>query len=175
MSGYDYWSNSTQAEKKETLENDRDTYLRRAEAAIELEAAGRFKQRQEMRLTGNSPDPIPRQPPNSPWAQPDRNVEPPFGDVNEMEPVGSPQEIERSLPKADADPAGYSPSPPAVDRVGQEPVSSSSALTETGSPNSKRPATSFVDPSEVAGSAEGVHSQSPSPSATHSRKSFRRF
>jgi hypothetical protein len=61
----DYWNRHTQTEKQEELEHD--TYLSRAENALDLEAAGRFKQRQETRLTGNAADPIP-QLPGGPWS-----------------------------------------------------------------------------------------------------------
>jgi hypothetical protein len=126
----DYWNRFTQTEKQEEVEHD--TYLRRAEAAIELEAAGRFKARQEMRLTGQRADPIPRQPENSPWSQPDRNVEPPFDvDINAVEPI---------LPESpNADPAGNIS--PAVERREGEEGGADDGIAAPPSTHPQRPAT----------------------------------
>src|SRR4029077_13701451 len=145
----DYWNRFTQAEKLEVLENDQDTYLRRAQNALDLEAAGRFKERQRTSLTGHAADPIPRQPAGSPYAE---NAVPAGGDldrfgvaIDEQEPCGSHVEIERSLQRLDAPDNGALISSVAVER---EPESdSSSALTESDSTNA---APAFADPSAVS-------------------------
>lgn len=65
------------------------------------ERGGRFAAKETpFSVTGIAPMPkIPAQPPHSPWAGPDLvGDEPPLGiDVNALEPVGTPVEIEASL------------------------------------------------------------------------------
>jgi hypothetical protein len=174
-----YWNDIDPKETKQIIQNERDTFHSRAQADADLLNQGRFKKETAATVTGASGGPTyPRQPPGSPYA--DNPVPPGELDqmgfsIGEMEPVGSHAEIERSLQRLDAPDNGSDITAVSVERE-SEPSSLITALTdEDGSTPSKQPATSFVDPSEVAGSAEGVHSQSPSPSATHSRKSFRRF
>jgi hypothetical protein len=131
-----YWNRFTQAEKQEELAHD-DTYLRRAQNAIDLEAAGRFKQRQEMRLTGQSADPIPRQPEGSPYAD---NPVPPGDaidklgfDINEVEPVIP------ERPTLDAPDNGSDITAVAVERgEGQGGESAPTALTPLSSQPSPR-------------------------------------
>jgi hypothetical protein len=167
----DYWNRFTQAEKREELRHD--TMFTRQRDALD-ESGGRFAKINPIKVTGAEPiSQVPQQPPNSPWSQPDRNPEPPFGDVNEMEPVGSqpvgsPTEIQRSLERPDADPDN-GPSTVAVDCEGQEPVSSS-ALTETGSPNSQQLRRSPED----VGSGRSIGGLLPRSPSRAFRKRFRR-
>jgi hypothetical protein len=125
-----YWNRFTQAEKQEELAHD-DTYLRRAQNAIDLEAAGRFKQRQEMRLTGQSADPIPRQPEGSPYVH--RREEQDCPRINEVEPVIP------ERPTLDAPDNGSDITAVAVERgEGQGGESAPTALTPLSSQPSPR-------------------------------------
>jgi hypothetical protein len=100
---YDYWSTSSQAERRKELERDRDardTFHSRATAQADLEAQGRFKREVGAQVIGSG---VPTYPaiPSGPWSEgdpglPDAAMDQ-FGDVNEQEPVGSIQEIDASL------------------------------------------------------------------------------
>jgi hypothetical protein len=88
---YDYWSQSSQAERKEILANDRDTLHSRAAAQAELEAQGRFKRENETKIVGAG---VPSYPaiPSGPWSG--SNPVPPGDaidklgyDINEVEPI----------------------------------------------------------------------------------------
>jgi hypothetical protein len=162
-----YWNEVDPKETREIIQRERDSFFTRQRDALE-EAGGRFAKITPQKVTGAEPiSQVPQQPPNSPWSQPDRNPEPPFGDVNEMEPTGSYAEVARSLlEQPTADPATTESNLPVVaaDRVGSEPVSSPSALTKTGSPNSQQLRRS---PEDVGSAGSG--SSSPTLPATHSR------
>jgi hypothetical protein len=103
MSGY--WNTINPKETKEIIQNERDCFQTRAAAAADLEAQGRFKRQNETRVTGAAPVTYPALP-SGPWSEGDPGAPDPvtdqFGDVNEMEPVGSHVEIERSLQTASA-------------------------------------------------------------------------
>jgi hypothetical protein len=76
------------------------TFFSRAEADIGLESQGRHAAAAKATVVGKAPTPVyPRQPSGSPWAG---DLVPPEGptgyDINAMEPVGEPFEIEASLP-----------------------------------------------------------------------------
>jgi hypothetical protein len=64
----------------------------------ELEAGGRFSKVTQTTLTGAT-DATPRLPENSPWAGDDPvPPEPPLGfSIDALEPVGTPQEVAKSL------------------------------------------------------------------------------
>jgi hypothetical protein len=76
--------------------NDKDTFLSRAQADADLTSQGRFKKQTATRVTG-----VPTYPsmPATPWSSGfDQNLEPPLGfSVDAMEPVGTPEEIEKSI------------------------------------------------------------------------------
>jgi hypothetical protein len=91
----------TQAEKLAALHNDR--LLKRGVAYADVvdlyddsRPHGRFAIGAQQPLTE-----YPRQPPNSPWHHDPVGLEPPLGySVNEMEPVGTPAEVARSVEAA---------------------------------------------------------------------------
>ena len=70
-----------------------NTYFERAQADVEAELGGRWAKPRPM-MSGQ----VPMQPEGSPWSYDPVGPEPPLGySVDEMEPVGSPHEVERSL------------------------------------------------------------------------------
>jgi hypothetical protein len=147
----DYWGRFNQSEKRDELEHDKpDSYLSRAKAAIELEAAGRFKLQQEMRLTGSATDPIPRQPDNSPYAS---NPVPPGDDdklgysIEDVEPVILPT------------PAAPEVDPSSVER--EEPPSPA-PIDEGGSAYQPQPNQRDAEPAVAVGGSEGKASAQPS-------------
>jgi len=86
-------NNSSQRERRQVI---KDTYHNR----YQDESGGRFAKVQPTNVSGKDPATLyPRQPANSYWAEPDPSgPTPPLNqDVNEMEPVGTAQEIEDSL------------------------------------------------------------------------------
>jgi hypothetical protein len=91
----DYWGQDrqlTQAEKREVLENDRNTYIERAQNEADLAAAGRFKVQQETTIIASKGAPsYPRQP-SGPWSSepvplPDPLTDQLGYDVNEVDPI----------------------------------------------------------------------------------------
>jgi hypothetical protein len=163
MSGFDYWDPLSQSDRRKELERDRavarDTMHSRAQSSLVDESGGRFSKVSPSKVTGAEPISYPQQPEGSPWAHADRNPEPPFGDVNEMEPVGSAAEIQRSLER---------PTPPddslvhavSVDGDGQE-ESIQDGIAADSSPNSKRPNTALQSPEAVTAEGGGGASSQP--------------
>ena len=81
------------------MTNDKQTYHSRAQADVESELGGRFAKPKPL-MSGQ----VPMQPEGSPWAQDPVGLEPPLGySVEEMEPVGAPHEIERSIAALEAE------------------------------------------------------------------------
>jgi hypothetical protein len=104
-----YWNEIDPKETRKIIQNERDTFHSRAQADAELEAQGRFKRQNETRITGTGALPSFPAIPSGPWSAPDPVLPDPatneFGvAIDEMEPTGSPQEIERSLERRDAVP-----------------------------------------------------------------------
>jgi hypothetical protein len=94
-----YNNNASQAERAETLENDRrvqrDTFHTRANAELDLENSGRFSKPHA--VIGLDSVEYPTLPENS-WTNDPTPTEPPLGiDVNAMEPVGESFEVAASL------------------------------------------------------------------------------
>jgi hypothetical protein len=87
---------SEQAERREVLKNNNATTYH-AMANLDTSLGGRFGKADI--VTGDEASPqYPRLPASSPWAGDPVPPEEPLGlDVNAMEPVGTPTEIERSL------------------------------------------------------------------------------
>jgi len=116
---YRFENEASQREKREVLRND--TYLSRA--ASEIEPGGRFAKLHSPTITGALPGPqVPQQPPTSPFHHDPVGSEPPLGfAVDEMVPVGTEVEIERSIAALD-EPASHAPAPsPAVEREAGPP------------------------------------------------------
>jgi hypothetical protein len=83
-------NSATQAEKKQVL---RDTMHARAMAEFSLEQAGRHAKQSSVIGTG-----APNYPAGPAWTNDPTGVEPPLGvDVNQIEPVGEPLEVAKSL------------------------------------------------------------------------------
>jgi hypothetical protein len=145
----DYWGRFTQAEKRKELA--RDTFHSRAQSALDDESGGRFSKVAPSKVTGAAPISYPAIS-SGPYSHGDLGAPDPhtdqFGDVNAQEPVGSVQEIERSL--ADAAAASLSSSPVAA---------------------AERPEVSH---SPSSGQGREVHLRG-LPSQPSSRKAFRRF
>jgi hypothetical protein len=124
----DYW-NEAKSQRGTTVERDhRDTFHSRAQAALDDESGGRFAKVTSSKVTGATPVQYPAIP-SGPWSEGDPGAPDPvtdqFGDVNEMEPIGSHVEIERSLQRRDATSAnGASPSVDASAPESAEAVSS---------------------------------------------------
>ena len=96
----DFVNDSSQEERKAMLKNDRQarTYFERAQETVGEEMGGRFKHLGSGTVVGASPSPIPRQPPNSPFAGDPCGQEPPLGySVDEMVPTGTPSEVAASI------------------------------------------------------------------------------
>jgi hypothetical protein len=91
-----------QRERREVLR--KDTYLARAQAEAEAEVGGRFKRLTPTTIVGATPVPsYPSQPSSSPYHSDPVPPEPPLGiDVNSIEPVGTPVEIEKSIVRGPA-------------------------------------------------------------------------
>jgi hypothetical protein len=89
-------NDTSQAERRETLRNDRraSTYLSHTHPEDELQ--GRYKAVHTHIVVGNNP--IPQYPASSPWTRETSGDEPPLGYcVNDIEPCGEPHEISASL------------------------------------------------------------------------------
>jgi hypothetical protein len=99
MAHFPYQNESSQSERRRTLENDRKarlTYHEHAQSDPELELGGRFKQLTPTSVTGVGPSPIPQQPSNSPWHHDPVPMEEPLGfSVEDHDPVGEPHELAR--------------------------------------------------------------------------------
>jgi hypothetical protein len=121
----DLKNDSTQAERRAVLKNDRapTTYHQLAGVDQALEGGGRFGRVEY--ITGNEPS-VCYSAASAPWADgPQPGLEPPFPvDISVVEPVGTAQEIERSLSAlAETSPVGSAtraepadPAVPVVDR-----------------------------------------------------------
>jgi hypothetical protein len=95
-------NDTPQSERRAILRNDRkaaaSTYLDHAIAMAEMEAQGRFKRETASQVVG-----VPQYPAASPSHADPTGPEPLLGwDVNALEPVGSPAEVERSIREAAA-------------------------------------------------------------------------
>jgi hypothetical protein len=132
---YDYWNPFSQKERREIIANERDCFHSRAQAAVDLESDGRFAKLTPNKVTSAEPiSQVPRQPPNSPWAYADRNVEPPFEvDVSAVEPV---------LPTSSADQSIGSPGD-----AGDAPTTSVSSPGVVGAREGAGTATASSQPS----------------------------
>jgi hypothetical protein len=94
----EFQNNSSQAERREVLKNDRQaqTYFERAQETIGEEMGGRFKHLGSASVTGVPQ--YPQQPPNSVWSGDVVPPEPPLGfDINSMVPTGTPAEVAASI------------------------------------------------------------------------------
>jgi hypothetical protein len=102
----DYHNETSQSERRATLQND--TYLSRAAGNIGAELGGRFQHlaRGQQQVVGTAPSPYPKIP--GYWAEADSSVEPSLGmDINAMEPIGGPPE---TVPARDAETVLAAPS-----------------------------------------------------------------
>jgi hypothetical protein len=118
-----YWNEINMKETREIIRND--CMMTRQQNALD-EAGGRFSKITPATVTGQSPASaqIPQQPPNSPWAYADRNVEPPFEtDISFVEPI---------LPASSADQSIGSPGD-----AGTEPIAHTSVVGSTKSQTPK--------------------------------------
>jgi hypothetical protein len=102
-----------QADRLEVLRNDRlarldylkpketSTYHQQAQTS---EVGGRFASQNKPIVSGaQATVQYPRQPANSPWAQPDAGIEPPLNvDLNYVEPCGTEAEIRASIDQLQA-------------------------------------------------------------------------
>jgi hypothetical protein len=97
----------TQAEKRETIENDRKvreaakdearagTYFAQARATLGQEVGGRYAAMARPVITGAGAYVVPRLPESSPWSHDPCAPEPPLGySVEDQEPVGEAHEIQ---------------------------------------------------------------------------------
>jgi hypothetical protein len=105
------WNDIDMKEAREIIRND--SYFTRQRDALE-EAGGRFAKLTPSTVTGQSPSSQFPAIPSGPWAAPEPTAPDPatneFGvAIDEQEAVGSPQEIERSLPASSADQSIGSP------------------------------------------------------------------
>jgi hypothetical protein len=168
----DYWGTDKFSQAEKRKEVVRDTLMHRAAADAELLNSGRFAKEQATTVVGASPSaPVPQQPPNSPWAYADRNVEPPFDmDISAVEPIlddrrsatsanGLTSAVDASAPEEPNDGIAVGSSTPTASGV----VGSYDAGTV--------PATSVASPGVVGAREEAGRTVSSQPS----RKSFRRF
>jgi hypothetical protein len=95
----------TQAEKRETLENDKvreaakdearaSTYFAQARATLGQEVGGRYAAMARPVITGAGAYVVPKLPESSPWSHDPCAPEPPLGySVEDQEPVGEAHEI----------------------------------------------------------------------------------
>ena len=93
MTTHEFNNDSNQAERRRV---QRDTYHTRT--VVDDELGGRFK-KQSPTIIGSTPAPsYPKQPANSPWSSDPVPATEPLGfSVDAMEPVGTPEEIEKSI------------------------------------------------------------------------------
>ena len=90
----EYQNDASQKERREALKAD--CYFNRAQTEVGQEL-GRFSHLTKTTVVGGV-TPVPRQPPNSPFAGDPTGVEPPLGyDINSMTPVGTPSEVQASI------------------------------------------------------------------------------
>jgi hypothetical protein len=139
---YWYYNHFSQSERRQEVKRDhRDTFHSRAQAALDDESGGRFARLNPSKVTGAEPiSQVPQQPPNSPYANPvppGAAIDQLGFAIDEMEPVGSHAEIERSLQRlADADPGALisradrvEPEAGGVGQPSRSPASPNSAAT----------------------------------------------
>jgi hypothetical protein len=103
------YNDSSQAERRAILRNEREVGTYHAFAAGEAGVVGgRFAARERSAVTGATPAPqYPTLPVNSPWATEPVGQERPLGfSVDEMIPAGEPHEVTASLGEANLDAAG---------------------------------------------------------------------
>ena len=92
----EFVNDSTQAERREVVKNDRSTYLDHARANEEMVAQGRFAKVNATPVAG-VPE-YPRQPEGSPWHHDPVPTEPSLGySVHDLPPVGTPAEVAASI------------------------------------------------------------------------------
>jgi hypothetical protein len=87
----------TQAEKRAVLDNDRRVAYADVVDLYNPQPGGRFA------VSSKPVTEVPRQPAHSPWHHDPVGLEPPLGySVDEMEPVGTPAEVEASIRQLEA-------------------------------------------------------------------------
>jgi hypothetical protein len=90
----EFVNDSTQAERRQVLKNDRQaqTYFERAQVEVGSELGGRFRHLAPASVAGVPQ--YPQQPPNSPFHHDPTGPEPPLGiDVNSMTGAGQPDPV----------------------------------------------------------------------------------
>jgi hypothetical protein len=126
-----YWNSIDPKETREIIQNERDCFHSRAQAALDDEAGGRFAKVTSNKLTGAGGVSYPAIP-SGPYSHGDPGAPDPvtdqFGDVNEMEPTGSPTEIQRSLQRRDVNGA----SSPPVEHASESPTKDGIAVGPQG-------------------------------------------
>jgi hypothetical protein len=104
-----YWNEIDKKETRQIIQQD--CYRTRAESQADLEASGRFKRVNETRVVGaGAKYPEIK---SGPWSEGDPGAPDAITDrygvaIDQQEPVGSVQEIERSLQQSDAPAASFS-------------------------------------------------------------------
>ena len=173
----DYWNDPHSQElRREVLKNDRDCMMSRAQNDADLLNSGRFAKKVATQVTGASGSPTYPQQQSGPWSAgdsgaPDANMDQLGYSVNDQEPCGSVQEIEKSLSLADAaDPSGSDFSS-AGDR-GEGQGRSANRPIDNAAPSHSRSATPSSSPETVDQGRGRRVITSPQP---RSRKAFRRF
>jgi hypothetical protein len=95
----------TQADKLEVLRNDQRVAYSHVVELYNPQPGGRFAIGAQQPVTQ-----VPRQPPHSPWHHDPVGLEPPLGySIDQMEPVGTPAEVEASIRQLEA--AASTPTP----------------------------------------------------------------
>jgi hypothetical protein len=127
MAHFPYQNESSQSDRRKTLENDREvrasTYLQQAQANVDEDRGGRYAATgSSPRVTGASPISYPQQPSNSPWHHDPVGDEPPLGySVEDHDAVGERHERAGSAvpvePTNRMDTAGTAAAAPALSHV----------------------------------------------------------
>ena len=137
---HEFNNDTDQHTRREVLRND--TLFSRQQHTPD-DAGGRYAKLTPATITGSTPSPqYPKQPANSFWSHDPVAATPPLGfSVDAMEPVGTPAEIEASLPTLNS-PVVRAPPAAVEDRGVGEPVvsvvSSPLSAQATGSRSIKR-------------------------------------
>jgi len=149
------------------MTDTKDTFFSRAQIDADLEVQGRFKKVTETRVTGVPQ--YPQQPASSPFAGDPVPPEPPLGiDVNAIEAVGTPVEVEKSIV------GGMATSPWAMPNL-EDPGSADDGHSPPTS-SSSTPGSSFSSTQDEAVPlsstelASAVSSRGPSASSTPTRR-----